>query len=71
MHTRALLLLLVVLSHGCVHYAGIAIAPNGVVWIIRNNSGGLLTGPTAEHVFACVPQGLRLNCVRMPAAGME
>ncbi len=69
--TRLLrLALLLVLVPGCVHYASVAVAPNGVVWVARNSSG-LLFGPVTDGIYACVPQGLRLACTRMPARGME
>lgn len=64
------LLLLCLLAAGCAHYAGIAVAPNGVVWVARNASGAF-GSPRAEGVFACVPRGPQLDCTRVATTGME
>ena len=47
-------------SMGC-RYAGIAVAPNGTVYVARNDMFllGLLRG-----VYACTPQGAELACTK-------
>ena len=48
------------LGAGCA-YGGIAAAPNGTVYVARNDSFlfGLLRG-----VYACTPAGAELNCAK-------
>lgn len=47
-------------SFGC-SYAGIAVAPNGTVYVARNDS--FLLG-ALRGVYACTPQGAELSCTR-------
>ncbi len=54
----------------CVSYAGIAVAPNGAIWIVRN-SQGFGGAPTVEGVFVCVPRGADLSCSRVNVRGAD
>ena len=45
---------------GC-SYAGIAVAPNGTVYVARNDS--FLLG-ALRGVYACTPAGNELNCTK-------
>lgn len=59
---RSILLLVVVATaalSGC-SYGGIAVAPNGTVYIARNDM--FLFG-ALRHVYACQANGPALNCV--------
>ena len=47
-------------SFGC-SYAGIAVAPNGTVYVARNDS--FLLG-ALRGVYACTPQGAELACTK-------
>lgn len=53
---------------GCVSYAGITAAPNGVIWIATNNSGSF--GPTSEGVYACVQRSGELSCSKVTTRGL-
>jgi len=59
----AVLALLAGSMFGCA-YAGIAVAPNGTVYVARNDAFlfGILRG-----VYACTPAGQELNCTRAGA----
>ena len=48
-------------SMGCRSYAGIAVAPNGTVYVARND--GFLLG-ALRGVYACTPQGAELACTK-------
>ena len=47
-------------SMGC-SYAGIAVAPNGTVYVARNDM--FLLG-ALRGVYACTPQGAELACTK-------
>lgn len=61
---RTLVMVAALLS-GCVSYAGIAVAPNGSIWIVRNVQG-FGGSVQREAVFLCVPRGPELVCSRVP-----
>lgn len=54
----------------CVSYAGVAVAPNGMVWIVRNTAG-LGGSPVAHDVLACVVRGPDLVCSRVGVRGVD
>ena len=52
----------------CFAYAGIAVAPNGTVWIATNSQG--FGGQTAGDVYACNPRAGELQCVKIVTRGI-
>lgn len=66
---RGWLVAVAIASAGCTHYAGVSVAPNGVVWIVRNTGGGG-AGAQAEGVYACAVRGPELQCTRVEVRGM-
>lgn len=61
--TLALALALALLC-SCASYAGLAVAPNGSVWVATNLPG--MFGPQPGPVFLCTPRGGELVCSRVP-----
>lgn len=61
------LALLALSLSACASYAGIAIAPNGTIWVATNNTFG---GPYTEGMYACTPRAGELSCSRVPVRGI-
>lgn len=67
---RTLCVLVASVLGGCVSYAGVAVAPNGLVYIVRNTAG-LGGSPTTYDVLACVQRGGELVCSKVPVRGAD
>lgn len=69
MQMQRIAMLLLLSLTGCTHYAGIAAAPNGVIWVAMNSGGGQW-GPESKGIYACIVRGTRLECMRMETTGL-
>lgn len=63
------LALFALLLSGCYSFAGIGVAPNGMVWVATNTAGGF-GGPQAGAIYGCTPRGAELFCSRVTPHGL-